>query len=178
MSNRFCSVYCAPILFLTTCLFVSIKRYDKETRQPYRFVHPNVFEQRANGGHGVDDNNNIRAKAGDLARAWKAHNPANKHMMAVFATAEANALCWYNYKYRQKMTKVQWRTLLVPELLSAVNRTHHDGENQQSTSPSSGELSSQQLEGHLLEKNDFRPQHRSRGMRVRYASVLLLLVHA
>lgn len=93
-----------------------------------------MFEQRANAGHSVDNNNNIRSKAaGDLTRAWKLHDPAQKHLMAVFATVEANALCWYNYKYRYTLTKVQWRTLLIPDLLSAMKRTHHDVPDQKSS---------------------------------------------
>lgn len=183
MSNRFCSVFCASILFLTNCLFVLIKSYHKATRQNYEFYHPNVFEQRSKGNHGVDDNNNIRSKGGDLARAWKAQNPAHKHFMAVFATLEANALCWYNYKYpNQKMTKVQWRTLLIPELLRAVTRTQNNAASQRSrassASPLSEGLSAQQLEEHTLELNDVRPQHRALGLRVRYASMLLLLLYA
>ena len=138
-------------------------RYDAETRQVHRFQHPNVFEQRSNGGHGVDDNNNLRSKAGDLARSWKSHSHEKKHLMAVFATAEANAICYWNYKHpNNHMTKLQWREAIVAELLQAMSHQDRATANRAQVRPARGISRNESRSihsSHKLMKHGFRPNH-------------------
>ena len=94
-----------------------------------------MFELRSQCGHAVDDNNDIRSRAGDLALAWKSKTVSNKHMMACFATAEANALKYWNYLHpTSQLTKAAWRKALVPELLTAVRQQKNNDMNDRAPS--------------------------------------------
>ena len=96
-------------------MYLLRSRDDAGTGQVHRVDHPNVFELQC--GHAVDDNNNIRSRAGDLALAWK----STTHMMACRATGDANALKYWNYLHpTSQLTKAAWRKALVPELLTSA----------------------------------------------------------